>query len=264
MRSLFQVVSNNEQLRPAVSGELQTNLLFSDDASLLNALERVKDETVDEARVVGFIPTDSVIGELFRVMNTWSKLTIEGIATREAGQEVSTDLKIQGFSNVLAASDNGERFVVCQKPDLQVGVSAALPAAAEVAVAAASTAVPIVSKTWTMNTNDLAEGDLVDEDALLDDGLEITPMACEPSDESKTGGKRRACKNCSCGLAELEAQEASAKKDSAIKEFKSVQSSGCGNCSKGDAFRCASCPFLGKPTFQPGQEKLVLSMGDDI
>ena len=114
-----------------------------------------------------------------------------------------------------------------------------------------------------MNVNDLAEDDLVDEDILLNDGLDIQPMSCEPNGESKEGGKRRACKNCSCGLAELEAQEVSDTKQSAIKEFKSTQSSGCGSCSKGDAFRCASCPFLGKPKFEPGQEKVILSMGGD-
>ena len=79
-------------------------------------------------------------------------------------------------------------------------------------------------------------------------------------------GGRKACDNCTCGRAEKEAMERAGGAAAAIDENqpKQVPSSSCGNCAKGDAFRCAGCPFLGKPAFKPGEEHLVLDLADDL
>mmetsp|Transcript_6001 Transcript_6001/g.8492 ORF Transcript_6001/g.8492 Transcript_6001/m.8492 type:complete len:178 (+) Transcript_6001:45-578(+) len=99
----------------------------------------------------------------------------------------------------------------------------------------------------------LKRDDMVDEDELLAaDGLE-TPEV--PSDVGCSA--RKPCANCTCGRAD------SNPSTTAPSEPKSMSSS-CGNCHKGDAFRCAGCPYLGKPAFKPGQEQLVLELTDDI
>ncbi|XP_071573490.1 anamorsin homolog [Temnothorax nylanderi] len=91
------------------------------------------------------------------------------------------------------------------------------------------------------------EEDLIDEDELLDESELVKPDASSLK-VCATTGKRKACKDCSCGLAEeLSGKDAP---ENAVK-------SSCGSCYLGDAFRCASCPYLGMPAFKPG-EKVVL------
>lgn len=91
------------------------------------------------------------------------------------------------------------------------------------------------------------EDDLIDEDELLDESDILKPQTASLR-VCGTTGKRKACKDCTCGLAE----ELSGKAPQ-----EDVPKSSCGNCYLGDAFRCASCPYLGMPAFKPG-EKVVL------
>ena len=71
-------------------------------------------------------------------------------------------------------------------------------------------------------------------------------------------GGRKACDNCTCGRKEMEEQGGEEEK------VKEIPKSSCGNCAKGDAFRCAGCPYLGKPAFKEGEEHLVLDLTDDL
>jgi hypothetical protein len=108
----------------------------------------------------------------------------------------------------------------------------------------------------------------IDEAALLKDDKAEAP----PSEGCAT--KRKACKNCSCGRAELEAaQEAKVAEEARAAEARPALTaatdfkSSCGNCAKGDAFRCASCPHRGKPAFKTGVGSalmLDLAAGDAL
>ncbi|GJN91535.1 hypothetical protein Rhopal_004558-T1 [Rhodotorula paludigena] len=95
---------------------------------------------------------------------------------------------------------------------------------------------------------------------------------------------RRACKNCTCGLREILLDEkedddlvqagfaaqpnatagnaSTSGSAGAPKKMTSGVTSSCGNCYLGDAFRCASCPYLGMPAFEPGQKVTIGGMDD--
>jgi len=100
----------------------------------------------------------------------------------------------------------------------------------------------------------LGAADLIDEDSLLDEG-----DLAKPTVETKAGcpPTRKACANCSCGRADQEKKAAVLGDLDADAQAEPIKSS-CGSCGLGDAFRCASCPHLGLPPFEKGQEGKVL------
>ncbi|KAL4241952.1 Fe-S cluster assembly protein DRE2 [Abortiporus biennis] len=200
---------------------------------------------------------------------------------------LSSDLTLAGFT-VLSPSSQTES-VLAQKPSNSTGMSLSLKN-----TNGTSVSVPLRRKVdperkaskkalWTLNAPCTPP---IDAESLLTAADRQRPVpTCEPV--SKTAPRRKkACKGCTCGLAELEAEElsqskvvvlngdesggalevAQSDKDRLLAAAKAAPkaTSSCGNCYLGDAFRCSSCPYLGLPAFRPG-EKVEIDFGmDDI
>lgn len=106
---------------------------------------------------------------------------------------------------------------------------------------------------WGINPN--AKVETIDDSTLLTGTVTDAPQFdCGSGD-----GPRKACKDCTCGLADAETEEQQ-------EEMRREGNGGCGSCSLGDAFRCAGCPSLGKPAWKTVEKTgaIKLNMVDDF
>ena len=155
--------------------------------------------------------------------------------------------KMNGFSNVQLNA--GEGVLVATKPVFKAGGTSLKNRKKAAAAPAETNANP-----WgNLQTN--GEAALINEDTLMkEDGLnQVTEKFGKEGDRIMPG---KPCDNCTCGRKELlEGKE--------IKKLETGQvESSCGKCYLGDAFRCASCPYLGKPAFEPGQKVKLTNAGE--
>lgn len=169
-----------------------------------------------------------------------------------------SELTLAGFT-ILSPSDAGGTLIA-QKPAARLSLSAravALPR---------RTTDPAKKKAlWTLTSPTTPS---IDPESLLTSADHERPVpTCEPLAKSGALRRKKACKNCTCGLAELEEEETQQSKvvflDGAegggtqevqLSEKERLAAaaaaapkatSSCGNCYLGDAFRCSSCPYVG-------------------
>nr|QZX63213.1 anamorsin [Halisarca dujardinii] len=159
-------------------------------------------------------------------------------------------LKANGVACQASALQNVQLLEVsAEKPSYDVGARTQLSFASSIVQNDVKPVNESVASVWTLTTTDALDDDIdiVDPDSLLteEDFLKPDPNSLKSDCGTSVNGKRKACKNCSCGLAdELNGSNVP----------KKTTTSACGNCSLGDAFRCSSCPYLGMPAFKSGEQ----------
>jgi hypothetical protein len=241
----------------AVFDRKQSNNIKVEEMTIQSNLSNVFTSSMDV--VLSRVPTasDHTLPFLFEVNRV---LRADGIfvcyeplenRTFEISENLKRNLTMAGFVSPSINASGSYVEVIAKKPEWETGTVQPIKLKKKVQEQKQPVA-------WTINDTD----DIMDESDLLDEKDKIKPdmVAVRAQFDCGTGTSGgKACKNCTCGRAEQEAQGQTATRKKLtldMLENPGAESS-CGSCGLGDAFRCAGCPYRGLPAFKPG-EKILL------
>ncbi|CAI5781915.1 anamorsin [Podarcis lilfordi] len=135
-------------------------------------------------------------------------LTLSGLVEiKELQKEPLTSEQIQSLQERLGFQCNEIYSVQMEgkKPNFEVGSSSQLKISFVKKEREKPAVDPMAAKLWTLSANDMDDddADLLDSDELLDpEDLKKPDPASLKAPSCKDSGKKKACKNCTCGLAE--------------------------------------------------------------
>ncbi|KAI5056572.1 hypothetical protein GOP47_0028390 [Adiantum capillus-veneris] len=207
------------------------------------------DAIVSVSKNAGFHSMER-LGDLMKVLKPGGTLIVEEPQFQSVKGKMEKDLLLSGFINLqeLPGLIDSLIAVRAEKPGWDTGVSFSLKKKTK----SGSGGVSAV-KLPALDADD--DYDLIDEDSLLTEEDLKKPVLPKVDDCEVGKAGKKACKNCTCGRAEM---ESSGKLSLTMDELENPPQSACGNCGLGDAFRCSTCPYKGMPPFKPG-EKITLS-----
>ncbi|KAL7000607.1 hypothetical protein U1Q18_001759 [Sarracenia purpurea var. burkii] len=204
-------------------------------------------------------PGDQLFGEISRVLKPGGTVLLHHSSESATGEMITSPferkLLVAGFLDVQVFPVK----LVLQSEVLQsVGIKARKPSW-KIGSSFTLKRKPTKSLPKVQIDDDM---DLIDEDSLLTEE-DLKKPQLPPIGDCEVGSTRKACKNCTCGRAEVE--EKVQKLDLTVDQLNNPQSA-CGSCGLGDAFRCGTCPYRGLAPFKLG-EKVTLSgnfLADDF